>query len=210
MEIEGDMNSMRKLSGLLFGLVLLATTAFAADEYKIDPVHSQVGFAVNHMVINTVHGRFTDFSGSIILDDKDIAKSSVNVTIKAGSITTDNSQRDTHLKSPDFLDVAGHPELTFVSKSVEKKGDGYVAHGTLTIRGVSKDVDLGFQLKGPINAGPKSLLGAEATLTINRQDFGVSWSKSLDKGQLVVGNDVKIDINVEAGSQKAAAAPAAK
>src|SRR5258708_17181296 len=104
------MNAMSKLSGLLFGLVLLATTAFAADEYKIDPVHSQVGFAVNHMVINTVHGRFTDFSGSIILDDKYIAKSSVNVTIKPGSITTDNSHRDTPPKSPDFLDVAGHPE----------------------------------------------------------------------------------------------------
>src|SRR6267378_2452758 len=199
------MNSMRKLSGLFFGLVLLATTAFAADEYKIDPVHSQVGFAVNHMVVNTVHGRFTDFSGSIILDDKDIAKSSVNVTIKAGSITTDNSQRDNHLKSPDFLDVAGHPEITFASKSVEKKGDGYVAHGTLTIRGVSKDVDLAFQLKGP-----NSLLGAEASVTINRQDFGVSWSKALDKGQLVVSNDVKIEINVEAGAQKAAAAPAVK
>lgn len=196
---------MRKFSGLLLGLLLLGTTAFAADEYKIDPVHSRVGFAVSHMVVNTVHGRFGDFSGSIIFDDKDISKSSVSVAIKSASVNTDNSQRDNHLRSADFLDAANHPEITFKSKSVEKKGNDYVAHGTLTIRGVSKDVDLLFQLKGPVSVGPKSLLGAEASLTINRQDFGVSWSKSLDKGQLVVGNDVKIEINVEAD---ASAAPA--
>lgn len=199
---------MRKLSGLLFGLVLLATTAFAADEYKIDPNHSRVGFAVSHMVVNTVHGRFTEFSGSILFDEQDISKSSVNVTIKTASINTDNGQRDNHLRSGDFFDAANHPEITFVSKSVEKKGSDYVAHGTLSIRGVSKDVDLAFQLKGPINVG-KKLLGAEATLTINRQDFGVSWSKSFDKTQLVVGNDVKIEINVEAGEVKAPA-PAGK
>jgi polyisoprenoid-binding protein YceI len=199
---------MRKISGLFLGLALLATSAFAADEYKIDPNHSRVGFAVNHMVINTVHGRFNDFSGSILLDEKDIGKSSVNVTIKTASINTDNTQRDNHLRSADFLDAANHPEITFKSKSVEKKGNDYVAHGTLTIRNVSKDVDLVFQLKGPINVG-KNLLGAEASLTINRQDFGVSWSKALDKGQLVVSNDVKIEINVEAGEVKPPA-PAGK
>jgi len=193
---------MRKISGLLLGLALLGATAFAADEYKIDPVHSRVGFAVSHMVVNTVHGRFTDFSGSILLDDKDISKSSVNVTIKTTSINTDNTQRDNHLRSSDFFDAAGFPEISFKSKAVEKTGNGYVAHGTLTIRGVSKDVDLAFQLKGPVNVG-KKLLGAEASLTVNRQDFGVSWSKALDRGQLVVGNDVQIEINVEAGEVKA-------
>lgn len=200
---------MRKISGLLLGLALLATSAFAVDEYKIDPVHSRVGFSVDHMVINTVHGRFNDFTGAIQFDGSDIAKSSVNVSIKTASINTDNERRDTHLRSSDFLDAANFPEITFKSKSVEKKGAGYVAHGTLTIRGVAKDVDLLFELKGPVNMGGKNLLGATASLTINRQDFGVSWSKALDKGQLVVGNDVKIEINVEAGEAKAAA-PAGK
>jgi polyisoprenoid-binding protein YceI len=197
---------VRKVLGLFLGVLALSVSALAADEYKIDPVHSTVAFSVTHMVINTVHGRFNDWSGTILLDDKDPSKSSVNVTIKSASINTDVAQRDAHLKSPDFLNVEKFPEITFQSKSVEKKGDGFVAHGTLTIRGVSKDVDLAFKLKGPLAlGGGNSLLGAEASLTINRQDFGVSWSKSLAAGELVVANDVKIDINVEAKH----AAPAA-
>ncbi|HET7871244.1 MAG TPA: YceI family protein, partial [Terriglobales bacterium] len=139
-------------------------------------------------------------------DDKDPSKSSVDVTIKSASINTDNGQRDGHLKSPDFLDAQKFPEITFKSKSVEKRADGFVAHGVLTIRGVSKDVDLPFKLNGPIGVGGGNLLGAEATLTINRQDYGVSWSKALDSGGLVVANDVKIDINVEAKQVKPAAA----
>jgi len=195
-----------KLFALLLGVVTLCGSALAADEFKIDPVHSTVAFSVKHMVVNTVHGRFNDYNGSILLDEKDPSKSSVDVTIKTASINTDNSQRDGHLKSPDFLDAQKYPEITFKSTSVEKKGDGFVAHGTLTIRGVSKNVDLPFKLNGPINAGNATLLGAEASLTINRQDYGVSWSKTLDGGSLVVSNDVKIDINVEAKQAKSAAA----
>ena len=191
---------------LLAGLLLLWGSAMAADQYKIDPVHSNVGFAVKHMVVNTVHGRFNDWSGEIIYDDKDPAKSSVNVTIKTASINTENSDRDTHLKSPDFLDVQKFPEISFQSKSVDKQSDGFVAHGVLTIRGVSKNVDLPFKINGPIKVGDSNLLGAEASLTINRQDYGVAWSKSLAPGELVVANDVKIDINVEAKQVKAAGA----
>ena len=196
----------RKMLTLLVGLFLFCGSALAADQYKIDPVHSNVGFAVKHMVVNTVHGRFNDWSGNIVYDDKDLAKSSVNVTIKTASINTENSQRDTHLKSPDFLDVEKFPEITFQSKSVEKQTDGFVAHGILTIRGVSRNVDLPFKINGPIKAGDSNLLGAEASLTINRQDYGVAWSKSLAPGELVVANDVKIDINVEAMQVKAAGA----
>ena len=191
---------------LLAGLLLLCGSAMAADQYKIDPVHSNVGFAVKHMVVNTVHGRFNDWSGEIIYDDKDPAKSSVNVTIKTASINTENSDRDTHLKSPDFLDVQKFPEISFQSKSVDKQSDGFVAHGVLTIRGVSKNVDFPFKINGPIKVGDSNLLGAEASLTINRQDYGVAWSKSLAPGELVVANDVKIDINVEAKRVKAAGA----
>ena len=196
----------RKMLTLLVGLFLFCGSALAADQYKIDPVHSNVGFAVKHMVVNTVHGRFNDWSGNIVYDEKDPAKSSVNVAIKTASINTENSQRDTHLKSPDFLDVEKFPEITFQSKSVEKQTDGFVAHGILTIRGVSKNVDLPFKINGPIKAGDSNLLGAEASLTINRQDYGVAWSKSLAPGELVVANDVKIDINVEAMQVKAAGA----
>jgi polyisoprenoid-binding protein YceI len=177
-----------KLFVLLLGVVAFYGSALAADEFKIDPVHSTVAFSVKHMVVNTVHGRFNDYSGTI---------------------NTDNAQRDGHLKSPDFLDAAKYPEITFKSNSVEKKGDGYMAHGTLAIRGVSKNVDMPFKLNGPINVGGSSLLGAEASLTINRQDYGVSWSKTLDGGSLVVSNDVKIDINVEAKQAKPAAAAGA-
>lgn len=199
-----------KLLVLLLGVFTLSASALAADEYKIDPVHSAVAFSVKHMVVNTVHGRFNDFTGTILLDEKDPSKSSVDVSIKTASVNTDNTQRDGHLKSADFLDAAKYPEITFKSNSVEKKADGFVAHGTLTIRGVSKNVDLPFKLNGPINAMGGKLLGAEASLTINRQDYGVSWSKTLDGGSLVVSNDVKIDINVEAKPPKPAAAAGSK
>jgi len=197
---------MRKSKSLavLAAVVIFCGAAFAADEYKIDPNHSSIGFSVNHMVVSTVHGRFTEYDGKIVYDANDISKSSVSVNIKTASINTDNSQRDTHLRSGDFLDATNHPEITFQSKSVEKKGSGYVAHGTLTIRGVSKDVDLPFELKGPLTVGNKTILGAEATLTINRMDYGVSWSKTLDQGQLIVGNEVKIEINAEADKVPAA------
>lgn len=200
--------NLRRFAGLFLGVVVLCGSALAADEYKIDPVHSAVAFSVKHMVVNTVHGRFNDWSGQILYDDKDLSKSSVNVVIKTASINTDNPQRDGHLKSPDFLDVQKYPEITFQSKSVEKTRDGFVAHGVLTIRGVSKNVDLPFKLNGPISVGGAGLLGAEASVTINRQDFGVSWSKSLDGGGLVVANDVKIDINVEAKQARPAAGSA--
>lgn len=199
---------MRRLSWCWLAVLALSSSAWAADEYKIDPVHSRVGFAVKHMVINTVHGRFTDFNGAILYDDKDPSKSSVAVAIKTASINTDNTGRDNDLRSPNFLEVEKFPEITFKSKSVEKKGNGFVAHGTLTIKGVAKDVDLGFTLGGPIDTGRGKLLGAEAGLTINRQDYGVAWSRTMAGGELIVANDVVIEINVEA--RQAAPAPAAK
>jgi polyisoprenoid-binding protein YceI len=193
---------MRKVLGLLLAVLSIAGSALAADEYKIDPVHSSVNFAVTHMSVSTVNGRFTDFEGKILFDDKDASKSSVSVKIKAGSINTYNSSRDNDLKSPAYFDVAKFPELTFESKSVEKKGDSYVAHGTLTIHGVSKDIDLPFELKGPVDTGKNGkIMGAHAAVTINRQDFGITKAPAA-----MIGNDIKIDLNVEAHG----AAPAGK
>jgi len=197
---------MRRFIWCWLAVLALASSAWAADEYKIDPVHSKVGFAVKHMAISTVEGRFTDFNGSILFDDKDPSKSSVSVTIKTSSINTDNTSRDNDLRSANFLEAEKYPEITFKSKSVEKKGNGFVAHGTLTIKNVSKDVDLAFTLNGPIDTGRGKAMGAEAGLTINRQDYGVTWSKSLPGGELMVANDVTIKINVEARQPAPAAA----
>jgi polyisoprenoid-binding protein YceI len=180
-------------------VLTLAGSAWAADEYRIDPVHSNVAFAVKHLGVSTVHGRFTDFSGTILFDDKDTAKSSVDVTIKSTSVNTDNGTRDNDLRSPNFLDAAKFPEITFKSKSVEKKGDGYVAHGTLSIHGVAKDVDLPFTLSGPVSTQRGKVLGADSGLTINRQDYGVAGAK------LMVGDDLKIDLSVEAHQAQPAA-----
>jgi polyisoprenoid-binding protein YceI len=192
---------MRKFLGLTLAVLSLCAAALAADEFKIDPNHSSVNFAVAHMGVSTVVGRFTSFTGNITLDDKDVSKSSVSVTIKTASINTDVTARDNDLRSPNYFDVEKFPEITFQSKSVERKGDGYVAHGTLTIHGVSKDVDLPFEFRGPADAGQNhgKIMGAHAWLTVNRQDFGVG------KATPMIGNDVKIELYVEAHQ----AAPAA-
>lgn len=194
---------MRKIFGLLLAIVAVCGSALAADEFKIDPNHSSVNFAVTHMTVSTVNGRFNNFEGKILFDEKDVSKSSVNVTIKTASINTDNTSRDNDLRSANYFDVEKFPEITFQSKSVEKKGNDYVAHGALTIHGVSKDVDLPFELKGPIDAGKGGkVMGAHAGLTVNRQDFGITKAPAA-----MIGNDVKIDLNVEA--HMAAPAPAA-
>src|SRR5438270_11911424 len=119
---------MRKLLGLTLAVLSLYGAAVAADEYKIDPNHSSTNFAVAHMGVSTVVGRFTSFDGKILLDDKDLTKSSVNVTIKTASINTDNANRDNDLRSANYFDAEKFPEITFQSKSVEKKGNDYVAH----------------------------------------------------------------------------------
>ena len=199
----------RKFLGLLLAVVAIGGSALAADEYTIDPVHSSVRFTVKHMMVSTVPGRFNDFSGQIVYDDKDPSKSSVKVTIKAASVNTDNTTRDNDLRSANFLDVEKFPEITFQSKSVEKKGDGYVAHGALTIHGVTKDVDLSFALNGPVTMRNIKVIGAESGLTINRMDYGVSWSRALDGGGVMVSNEVKIELNVEARTPPPAP-PAAK
>lgn len=184
-------------------LLLMVGLVFPAEKYEIDTVHSSVGFSVRHMVISDVKGEFNTLSGTIMFDKGDIANSSVNVTIDAASIDTDNEKRDGHLKSPDFLAVEEHPEITFASKSIRKTDDGYVAVGDLTLRGVTKEVSIPFTVAGPItDSYGNQRIGANGELTIDRHDFGVSWSQTLDNGGLVVGNEVKISLDVEAVKPK--------
>jgi len=185
--------------GLVSLLALVAAPAQAADAlYRFDPAHSSVGFAVKHMTISTVRGQFGEFSGSFTVDEADFTKSSFEVRIKTASVNTQNQNRDNDLRSDNFLDAENHPEIVFKSKRIEKSGEGYVAYGDLTIRGVTKEVPLRFTAAGPIRGmRGRSVIGVEAATTINRQEFGVSWSRALDGGGLVVSDDVRIEINLE-------------
>ena len=185
-----------KLFVLFIGL--FAFTAQAAQEYTIDTAHSEAGFSVKHMVIATVRGIFTEFSGKVFYDENDISKSSVEGVIKTASINTANAKRDEHLRSADFFDAAAYPEILFKTKKIEKKDAGYVATGDLTIRGVTKEIILDFEITGKItDPWGNERVGLEALGAINRQDFGVSWNKSLDNGGVVVSNEVKLLIQAE-------------
>jgi polyisoprenoid-binding protein YceI len=189
----------RIISMCIVAALLIPLNVFAAT-YNIDPAHSTIGFKVKHLMITNVKGVFEKFKGTVTIDEKDITKSKVDVTIEMASIDTNISKRDDHLRSPDFFDVAKFPTMTFVSTKVEKSGaDGLKVTGNLTIKGVTRQVVL--SVEGPTGevTSPQGDVkrGASATATINRQDFGVSWSKKLDGGGLVVADDVYISIDTE-------------
>ncbi|MEP0828817.1 MAG: polyisoprenoid-binding protein [bacterium] len=189
----------KRLTLMTILATLLAGMAFAADTYEIDQAHSYIGFSVRHMVIATVKGNFTDFSGTIVFDSTDLSKSSVNATIKSASINTDNTRRDDHLRSADFFDAANFPEITFVSESITKTDNGYLAKGKFTMRGVTKEIGLPFQILGIITGSDGSAkMGVDVTpITINRQEYGLKWSKLTETGGLVAGDDIKIEIHLE-------------
>mgnify|MGYP001578316563 CR=1 FL=1 len=192
----------KRIAATLLLLLFLASAAPAADTYAIDPVHSHIGFSARHMLLTNVHGQFKEFSGTILYDEKDVTKSSVKVVIKAISIDTEIERRDNHLRSADFLDVANHPEIAFESKQIEKRGESLVCIGTLTIRGVTREVAIPFTLLGPVkDPQGQPRVGIEGSLTLNRQDYGVSWSRTLDGGGLVVADELRISLSVEAVKQ---------
>jgi len=189
----------RSIIVLILILVLIAaSTTLAADKYTIDPVHCHIGFSVRHLVINNIRGRFTDYAGSISYDEQDITRSSVEITIKAQSVNTDVQPRDEHLRTSEFFDVAKFPDITFKSTRVEKRGSGFAAIGIFTMHGVAKEITIPFKINGKSNFQGGTHLGVEGTVVIDRRDFGMSWSATLDNGGLVVGNDVTIELNIEA------------
>jgi polyisoprenoid-binding protein YceI len=194
-----------KMKAILFNLfavaalVVVSSPVTAADAYKIDPAHSSVEFSVKHMVISNVKGSFDEFEAAIAYDPNNIENSSVEVTIPVKSINTKNEKRDDHLRSADFFDAENHPNITFKSSKIQKKGDGYVAVGTLTMHGVAKEIELPFVLNGPVvNPWGQTVIGIEIEYELDRQDYGLKWNKTMDNGGLVVGDDVKIEINLEA------------
>ncbi len=185
---------MRTRLSVLLGFVLLVTAqVFCANEFTIDPGHSSANFAVKHLMISTVHGRFSDVSGTIIYDDKDPSKSSVLVVIKTAGVNTDNQSRDKHLRSADFFETDKYPEMRFQSTRVEAVGDLLQVTGNLTMKGVTHQIMLPITLARAEVKG-KTRLGIEAGTTLNRFDYNISY----DSTGASVGKDIKIDINVEA------------
>jgi polyisoprenoid-binding protein YceI len=192
-----------RMTGFVLALVLsVSTAAIGADVYQIDPQHTDVGFSIRHMVINNVKGSFKGFAGTIEYDGKDPLTIRAGGTIKVASVDTGIAGRDEHLRGADFFDVAKYPEISFQGERVEKQGDGYALIGKFTMHGVTKEISMPFTVSGPIvDPYGKTRIGIETSLTLNRQDYGVNWSKTLDNGGLVVGNDVKIEIGAEAVKQ---------
>jgi polyisoprenoid-binding protein YceI len=168
--------------------------------YEIDAVHSSVHFSVRHMMLSNVRGEFTKVSGTIKLDAQNPANSAVEVTIDVSSINTRDAQRDTHLKSADFLDVEKFPSLMFRSKQIVPHPGGGTLKGDLTIRGVTREVTLDVEGPTPEIKDPwgKQRIGASATAKLNRKDFGLTWNSALETGGVLVGDEVKITIDIEA------------
>lgn len=191
---------MKRFLVFILSLALLAPLNVLAATYSLDPAHTTIGFKVKHLMITNVKGVFERFTGAVVIDEKDITKSKVNVSIEIASINTNIAKRDEHLRSGDFFDAAKYPVMTFDSTKVERTGaDKLKVTGNLTVRGVTKQVVM--TVEGPTGEmkSPFGDLrrGASAAATINRQDFGVSWNKKLDGGGFVVGDDVLVSIDTE-------------
>jgi len=171
--------------------------------WNIDPTHSAVELAVKHMMFTTVRGRFKDVKGTIQLDEQNPAQSTVEVEIAAASLDTGVADRDGHLRSADFLDVATFPTLTFRSKRIEgafkEEGDKFRIIGDLTIRGITKEVTLDGTYEGTGKdpwGGIRA--GARATTKIDRRDWGLTWNQALETGGILVANDLRIEIELQA------------
>ncbi len=177
-----------------------ARSAPAAErsEWAIDNGHAHVGFSVPHMVVSEVEGEFKTFQGKVLLDERDLAKSQVEFSIDADSIDTDNQERDKHLRSPDFFDAQKFPKLTFKATKISKAGKGFKLKGELTIRGVTKDVTLDATVSEPIqNPWGKQVRAVRVQGKLKREDYGLTWNKTLDKGGVILGSEVTIDIKLE-------------
>jgi polyisoprenoid-binding protein YceI len=183
---------------------VLSVPALAADSYTIDAGHSEVSFQIRHLV-SQVRGRFNDFSGTIALDAAKPESSSVEFKIKATSVDTALADRDKHLRSADFFDVEKHPEITFKSTAIKASGkDTYAVTGNLTIRGVTKQVTLPVSFLGTArDPWGNDKAGFETATTLNRKDYGIVWNAALDAGGFILGDDVKVSINLEAQKAKA-------
>lgn len=167
--------------------------------YKIDPTHSEVAFKVKHLMISTVTGHFNNFDGTVNAEKEDLTDATVHFEADVNSVSTNNEQRDGHLKSSDFFDAANHPKLTFNSTAMNKKsGNNYELEGNLTLRGVTKPVKLEVEYAGKMtDFYGNEKHGFEVTGKINRKDFGLEWGAVTEAGGVVVSDEVKLQANVQ-------------
>ncbi|MBT1074031.1 YceI family protein [Geobacter grbiciae] len=192
---------MKRIIASIATIAALSLPAFAfASTWTIDPDHSNVGFKVRHLMVSNVKGNFDKHSGTVEINDKDITKSKVNVSIDTASINTNVQKRDEHLRSADFFDVAKYPTMTFVSKKVAKNGKNKLkVTGDLTLHGVTKQVVL--DVEGPTKESKDPWgnirKGATATTKINRKDFGLVWNAALETGGVAVGDEIAITLEIE-------------
>lgn len=192
---------MKRIIASISTIVALALPAFAfASTWTIDPDHSNIGFKVRHLMVSNVRGSFDKHSGTVEIDDKDITRSKVNISIDTNSINTNVQKRDEHLRSADFFDVAKYPTMTFVSKKVVKSGkDKLRITGDLTLHGVTKQVVLNVDALSKESKDPWGNVrrGTTATATINRKDYGLVWNAALETGGVAVGEEVLITLEIE-------------
>lgn len=192
---------MKRTISLICSFVVLAFPLVAlAATWTIDPEHSSIGFKVKHLMVSNVKGVFEKHTGSVDINDKDITKSKVEISIETSSINTNVQKRDDHLRSADFFDVAKYPTMTFVSRKVAKAGKGKLkVTGDLTLHGVTKEVVLAVEGPSQETKDPWGNIrkGASATTKINRKDFGLTWNKALETGGVVVGDEIDITLEIE-------------
>ena len=170
--------------------------------YTVDPMHTSVGFDIGHLGLSRVQGRFTDVSGKLVVDPQRLDRSSVAFRIGTDSVDTAVAPRNAHLKTKDFFDVATYPEITFASRSVRKRGKGYVAVGDLTMHGVTREIAIPFKAYGPAEVGPQ-MGGVRVGIvsepfTLNRMDFGIPYDQKLPGGAPAVSHDVNVRLSLEA------------
>ncbi len=166
--------------------------------WTADPQHTDFAFAVRHMVVSTVRGRFDDFAIDADIDEDDLTRSAGTVTVKTGSVNTREAQRDAHLSSPDFFDAEKYPELTFAVTRIEGGDGAYTITGDLTIKDITREIALDAEITGPVTDPWGNLrIGLSATGKLNRKEFGLTWNVVTEAGGLLVGDDVKLSIDAE-------------
>jgi polyisoprenoid-binding protein YceI len=189
---------MKRLVVVFFAIFAVTAFVTAQSEWKFDKVHSSVTFSVRHMVISNVSGNFKDFLVVLKSENEDFSDATVEGTIQVASISTDNDNRDKHLKSDDFFNAEKFPEIKFKSTKFEKLDDNkYKITGNLTMRDVTKEVIFDAVLNGTLKTDKGLLSAWKATTTVNRFDYNLKWSKTVETGGLIVGQDVTITLNLE-------------
>ena len=180
-------------------------TSQLTGDYVLDPAHTRIGFVARHAMVTKVRGQFTEFEGTAHLDGDDPNRSSARLTIQGASIDTRNEQRDAHLRSNDFLDLANHPQITFTSTAVERVDDvNYRLTGDLTIKGVTRPVTVDVEFTGSATDPYGNLrVGFEGSVAINRKDWGVNWNAALEAGGLLVSEKVTLEFDLSAVRREA-------